>query len=102
MDVLANVKDLRGINFGVSETRFEAVWEKFGGKTVVYLEPVALRLAEKSGRPVKMTYTRPEMFEHHRGRHKQYMDMKIGIHCQNFQGLLTRMPIKNRTKSLLT
>ena len=35
MDVLAKVKDLRGINFGVSETRFEAVWEKFGGKTVL-------------------------------------------------------------------
>ncbi len=35
LDVLAKVKDLRGINFGVSETRFEAVWEKFGGKTVV-------------------------------------------------------------------
>lgn len=35
MDVLGKVKDLRGINFGVSETRFEAVWEKLGGKTVV-------------------------------------------------------------------
>ena len=26
-----------------------------------------------------MTYTRPEMFEHHRGRHKQFMDLKIGV-----------------------
>src|SRR6185436_1892059 len=26
----------------------------FGGKTVVYLEPVAIRLSQKAGRPVKM------------------------------------------------
>ncbi|MEZ5597563.1 MAG: xanthine dehydrogenase family protein molybdopterin-binding subunit [Pseudomonadales bacterium] len=34
----------------------------FGGKTVVYLEPVAVKLAEKSGRPVKMAMTREEVF----------------------------------------
>jgi CO/xanthine dehydrogenase Mo-binding subunit len=34
----------------------------FGGKTIVYLEPVALVLARKSGRPVKMTMTREEVF----------------------------------------
>jgi CO/xanthine dehydrogenase Mo-binding subunit len=34
----------------------------FGGKTVVYLEPVAIRLAQKSGRPVKMTMSREEVF----------------------------------------
>ena len=32
---LKKVKGLRGINFGVSETRFEAIWEAFGGKTAV-------------------------------------------------------------------
>ena len=26
-----------------------------------------------------MTYTRSEMFHHNRGRHKQYMDLKIGV-----------------------
>ncbi|MCP4752377.1 MAG: hypothetical protein GY866_15900 [Proteobacteria bacterium] len=35
LDVLAKVHNLRALNFGVSETRFEAVWEKLGGKTVV-------------------------------------------------------------------
>jgi uroporphyrinogen-III decarboxylase len=35
LGVLEKVHNLRGINFGVSETRFEAVWEKFGGKTCV-------------------------------------------------------------------
>jgi CO/xanthine dehydrogenase Mo-binding subunit len=34
----------------------------FGGKTIVYLEPVALLLARKSGRPVKMAMTREEVF----------------------------------------
>jgi CO/xanthine dehydrogenase Mo-binding subunit len=33
----------------------------FGGKTIVYLEPVALMLAKKSGRPVKMVMTREEV-----------------------------------------
>jgi CO/xanthine dehydrogenase Mo-binding subunit len=34
----------------------------FGGKTIVYLEPVALVLARKSGRPVKIVMTRQDVF----------------------------------------
>lgn len=34
----------------------------FGGKTIVYLEPVALTLARKAGRPVKMMMSREEVF----------------------------------------
>jgi len=34
----------------------------FGGKTIVYLEPLALVLARKSGRAVKMVMTREEVF----------------------------------------
>jgi CO/xanthine dehydrogenase Mo-binding subunit len=34
----------------------------FGGKTTVYLEPVALALSKKCGAPVKMTMTRDEVF----------------------------------------
>jgi CO/xanthine dehydrogenase Mo-binding subunit len=34
----------------------------FGGKTVVYLEPVALAMSRISGHPVKMTMTRDEVF----------------------------------------
>src|SRR5712672_2800707 len=33
----------------------------FGGKTIVYLEPLATLLARKSGRPVKMVMTREEV-----------------------------------------
>ena len=34
----------------------------FGGKTVVYLEPLAIRLSQKSGKPVKMTMAREDVF----------------------------------------
>jgi CO/xanthine dehydrogenase Mo-binding subunit len=34
----------------------------FGGKTIVYLEPLALVLSRKSGRPVKMVMSRDEVF----------------------------------------
>jgi CO/xanthine dehydrogenase Mo-binding subunit len=35
----------------------------FGGKTLVYLEPVALALSKKTGRPVKMVMSREEVFK---------------------------------------
>ena len=34
----------------------------FGGKTTIYLEPVAVKLSEISGRPVKMVMSREEVF----------------------------------------
>ena len=34
----------------------------FGGKTTVYLEPLAMMLSRKAGRPVKMTMSRTEVF----------------------------------------
>ncbi|HEX3861870.1 MAG TPA: xanthine dehydrogenase family protein molybdopterin-binding subunit [Stellaceae bacterium] len=35
----------------------------FGGKTVIYLEPVAALLSQKTGRPVKITMSRDEVFK---------------------------------------
>src|SRR6202023_2537727 len=34
----------------------------FGGKTLVYIEPVGLALSRKTGRPVKIVMTREEVF----------------------------------------
>jgi hypothetical protein len=34
-DNLEKVRDLRGLNFGVTETPFEAIWERFNGKTAL-------------------------------------------------------------------
>ncbi len=35
LGVLEKIHNLRGINFGVSETDFKAVWDRFGGRTVI-------------------------------------------------------------------
>ena len=35
----------------------------FGGKTIIYLEPVAMVLSKKCGRPVKMQNSREEVFQ---------------------------------------
>jgi len=52
----------------------------FGGKAeATALDFCSVYLSKITGRPVKMVYTREEMFLHSRGRHKQYMDLKIGV-----------------------
>jgi len=51
----------------------------FGGKAEVNpLEICSALLSRKTGKPVKMRYTREEMIQHGRGRHKQFIRMKIG------------------------
>ena len=50
----------------------------FGGKTVVYLEPVALALSRKAGQPVKMTMTREEVFRATGPTSGAHMRFKIG------------------------
>ena len=50
-------KDMADLKFIASE-----IGGGFGGKTVVYLEPVAALLSEKAGRPVKMQMSREEVF----------------------------------------
>ena len=40
----------------------------FGGKTTVYVEPVALRLSQITGRPVKIVMSREEVFQGQRAR----------------------------------
>jgi 4-hydroxybenzoyl-CoA reductase alpha subunit len=52
----------------------------FGAKAeATPLEFCAAILARQTGRPVLMEYSREEMFRHFRGRHKQYIDLKIGV-----------------------
>ncbi len=50
----------------------------FGGKTVVYLEPVALALAAKSGKPVKMVMSREEVFKASGPTSGAHVRVKIG------------------------
>jgi 4-hydroxybenzoyl-CoA reductase subunit alpha len=52
----------------------------FGGKAEVNpLEICATLLSRRTGRPVKMRYSREEMVRHGRGRHKQHVRMRIGV-----------------------
>ncbi|WP_425617406.1 xanthine dehydrogenase family protein molybdopterin-binding subunit [Anatilimnocola sp. NA78] len=50
----------------------------FGGKITVYLEPVAALLSKKSGRPVKMTMQRAEVFEGTGPTPGSYIRVKLG------------------------
>ena len=52
----------------------------FGAKAATnMLEILSILLAKKAGCPVKMRFNREEMYLYGRGRHKQYIDMKIGV-----------------------
>ena len=50
----------------------------FGGKLVVYVEPVAALLSRKTGHPVKITMTRTEVFEGTGATAGGYIKAKIG------------------------
>ena len=52
----------------------------FGGKSeVIPLEIIAAVAARKARRPVKITYTREEVFWAHRGRPRTIIDLKTGV-----------------------
>jgi CO/xanthine dehydrogenase Mo-binding subunit len=51
----------------------------FGGKTVVYIEPVATLLAKKTGRPVKIVMSRDEVFKASGPTSGSSMWVKIGV-----------------------
>ena len=51
----------------------------FGGKTVVYLEPLALKLSIKSGHPVKMVMSRTEVFRATGPTSGANVAVKIGV-----------------------
>ncbi|MEE8442802.1 MAG: xanthine dehydrogenase family protein molybdopterin-binding subunit, partial [Dehalococcoidia bacterium] len=50
----------------------------FGGKTVIYIEPVAALLSKKAGHPVKIVMTRKEVFEGTGPTSGSYLWVKIG------------------------
>ena len=58
----------------------------FGGKTLVYLEPVAALLSRKTGHPVKLTMNRTEVFEATGPTSGGYLRVKMGA---NKEGRIT-------------
>jgi CO/xanthine dehydrogenase Mo-binding subunit len=51
----------------------------FGGKTTVFIEPVALALSRKANRPVKLVMSRSEVFRATGPTSSTSMDIKIGM-----------------------
>ncbi len=54
--------EITGIDLGKIKVTASEIGGGFGGKTTVYVEPVATILACKSGRPVKIVMSRDEVF----------------------------------------
>ncbi len=54
---------LLGMRTGDLRVHAAEIGGAFGGKTVVYVEPVAVVLARKSGHPVKIMMSREEVFK---------------------------------------
>ncbi len=69
------------LNMNMADLKFVAteIGGGFGGKTVVYLEPVALLLSQKSGKPVKMQMSREEVFRATGPTTGTYGTAKLGI-----------------------
>lgn len=77
-----NVRTLTSSVLGLPEGNIRVVPAEigggFGGKTTVYLEPVAALLSKKSGRPVKMVMTRNEVLRATGPTSGTRMKVKIG------------------------
>jgi 4-hydroxybenzoyl-CoA reductase subunit alpha len=72
--------------------RLPAIGGGFGGKSEPFgFEFCAAELSRRTGRPVKITLTREEVFYTHRGRHPAKMWMKVGA---TRDGRLTGLAVK--------
>jgi CO/xanthine dehydrogenase Mo-binding subunit len=61
--VRAHCARLLGLDVGKVRVTASEIGGGFGGKTVVYLEPLAIALSKKAKRPVKMVMSREEVFK---------------------------------------
>ena len=85
-----NIRDQTANILGIPVSKIKVVPMEigggFGGKTLVYLEPVAAVLSKKAGRPVKLTMGRAEVFEGTGPTSGSYIKVKMGA---NNQGRIT-------------
>ncbi|HKF73176.1 MAG TPA: xanthine dehydrogenase family protein molybdopterin-binding subunit [Stellaceae bacterium] len=77
--VRAYTAKLLGLKLGDLRAYPAEIGGGFGGKTVIYLEPVAALLAKKSGHPVKMMMSREEVFKATGPTSGSSMTVKIGV-----------------------
>jgi CO/xanthine dehydrogenase Mo-binding subunit len=77
--VRAYTAQLLGMNLGDLRVYAAEIGGAFGGKTVVYVEPVAVVLARKSGHPVKVVMSREDVFKASGPTSGASMTVKIGV-----------------------
>ena len=70
---------LTGMTIGDLKVNPAEIGGGFGGKTIVYLEPVALTLSQLSGHPVRMNMSREEVFKGTGPTSGASMMVKIGV-----------------------
>jgi CO/xanthine dehydrogenase Mo-binding subunit len=77
--VRAYTAQLLGMKLGDLRVYPAEIGGAFGGKTVVYVEPVCMMLAKKSGAPVKLVMSREDVFRATGPTSGSSMTVKIGI-----------------------
>ena len=70
---------LTGMTIGDLKVNPAEIGGGFGGKTIVYLEPVALTLSKMTGHPVRMNMSREEVFKGTGPTSGASMKVKIGV-----------------------
>ena len=84
------IRDLTSLVLGIPVSEIKVIPMEigggFGGKTVIYLEPVAAALSKKAGRPVKISMGRTEIFEATGPTSGTSIRVKIGA---NNKGMIT-------------
>ena len=77
--VRANCAEVLGIEASQLRVISSEIGGGFGGKTTTFIEPVALALSRKSGKPVKIVMTREEVLRATGPTVSTSMDIKIGM-----------------------
>lgn len=85
--------DLLGIDAAQLRVIPSEIGGGFGGKTTVFIEPVALALSRASGRPVKLVMPRAEVFRATGPTSSTSIDVKIGM---KRDGTITAAFVENR------
>jgi len=77
--VRAYTAQLLGMKLGDLRVYPAEIGGAFGGKTVIYVEPVCVMLAKKSGAPVKLVMSREDVFRATGPTSGSSMTVKIGV-----------------------
>lgn len=77
--VRANCAEILGIEASQLRVTSSEIGGGFGGKTTTFIEPVALALSRKAGKPVKIVMSREEVLRATGPTASSSMDVKIGM-----------------------